>query len=261
MKNRNWGNVGVLVLVMTISVADGAVGESEPTTVADSETYFQDTVGNRWEYRGHLSEGPMQTIEEKIFTNTSTVTGTTTLKGVTVQVFHDSNAGNHGASDSYYRRDGAGIVYYGSEPGSSLDRQLTPYQIIRFPVVVPSSFEQFNRKDIDFGVDLDGDGENERADVQATVHVLARESITVPAKTFSDAVRVEARMRMQIRFSTEKRTALGTDTMTAWFARGVGLVKYVEYQELPPIKGRRGVVTEIIEELVEADIKPAAGLR
>lgn len=261
MTSRRWGQVGSLALVMVIGINERAVGQSEPITVADSETYFQDTVGSRWEYRGHLSEGPMQTIAEKIFSNISTVTGTTTLKGVTVQVFHDSNAGNHGASDSYYRRDEAGIVYYGSEPGSSLDRQLTPYQIIRFPVVAPSSFEQFNRKDIDFGVDLDGDGENERADVQATVHVLARESITVPAKTFPDALRVEARMRMQIRFSTDKRTALGTDTMTAWFARGVGLVKYVEYQELPPPPGGRGVVTEIIEELVEADIKPAVRLR
>ncbi|TKB75435.1 MAG: hypothetical protein E8D45_07530, partial [Nitrospira sp.] len=102
MTSWRWGQVGSLALVMVIGINERAVGQSEPITVADSETYFQDTVGSRWEYRGHLSEGPMQTIEEKIFTNISTVTGTTTLKGVTVQVFHDSNAGNHGASDSYY---------------------------------------------------------------------------------------------------------------------------------------------------------------
>jgi hypothetical protein len=240
---------------MVMGLSGPAMADSEPVTVPDSEAYFQDAIGNRWEYRGHVSEGPMQTIADKIFLNSSTVTGTTTLKGVAVKVFHDSNAGNHGPSDSYYRRDPVGIVYYGSEPGSSLDRQLTPYQIMRFPVVVPSSFQQFNRKDIDFGVDLDGDGENERADVEATVHVLARESVTVPAQTYPDALKVEARMRMHIRFTTDKRTAIGTDTMTAWFARDVGLVKYVEYQQLPAVKGRRGVMTEIVEELVAAEVK------
>lgn len=249
------------VLEMLIGLAGPGLAQSESITIPDGDAYFQDVVGNRWEYRGHVSEGPMQTIGEKIFTNTSTVTGTTTLKGVVVKVFHDSNAGSHGPSDSYYRRDAVGIVYYGSEPGSSLDRQLAPYQIIRFPIVVPSSFQQFDRNDIDFGVDLDGDGENERADVEATVHVLARESVTVPAKTYPDALKVEARMRMHIRMTGEKRSAVGTDTMTAWFARDVGLVKYVEYQQLPSVKGRRGMVTEIIEELVEADIKPATGSR
>ena len=253
-----WGKLGGYALVLMVGFPGWAAADStaDSVTVPDSDAYFQDTVGNRWEYRGHLAEGPMQTIADKVFLNTSTVTGTTTLKGVMVKVFHDTNAGSHGASDSYYRRDQVGIVYYGSQPGSSLDRQLAPYQIIRFPVVVPSSFQQFNRKDIDFGVDLDGDGENERADVEATVHVLAREAVTVPAKTFPDALKVEARMRMHIRYTTDKQTDIGTDTMTAWFARGVGLVKYVEYQQLPGMKGRRGIVTEIIEELVEADIKP-----
>jgi hypothetical protein len=65
-------------------------------------------------------------------------------------------------------------------------------------------------------------------------------------------------MRMHIRFTAEKRTAIGTDTMTAWFARGIGLVKYVEYQQLPAVKGRRGTATEIIEELTEVEIKPTA---
>ncbi len=261
MKVGKWLRRGGCVLGTVLGLVNSAVGESETVTIPDGEAYFQDAIGNRWEYRGHMSEGPMQTIADKIFSNTSTVTGTTTLKGVVVKVFHDSNAGNHGASDSYYRRDAVGIVYYGSEPGSSLDRQLTPYQIIRFPVVVPSSFQQFARQDIDFGVDLDGDGEHERADVDATVHVLAREAVTVPAKTYTDALKVEARMRMRIRFTAEKRMEIGTDTMTAWFARDVGLVKYVEYQQLPSVKGRRGGVTEIIEELTEAEIKPAAASR
>ena len=190
MRTVVWAGAAVSVLLLAWAVP-GFVWGAEPETIADSEAYFPDAIGSQGEYRGSISDGPVQPIEHKGFVNTSTVQGTTTRKGVVVKVFHDSNPGNHGASDSYYRRDAVGIVYYGSDPGSNLDRQLTPYQIVRFPLVVPSSFEQFNRKGIDFGVDLDGDGQNEKADVRAEVRLLAREAVTVPARTFDDAIRID----------------------------------------------------------------------
>ena len=62
-------------------------------------------------------------------------------------------------------------------------------------------------------------------------------------------------MRMRIQLSGTRRTVTGTDVMTAWFAKGVGLVKYVERQELSPLEDR-GVITEITEELDSYEIKP-----
>jgi len=231
-------------------------------TIAQSADYFPDTVGTRWQYRGQISEGPLQTIENKYFSNVSSVTGTRTLKGgLVVTVFHDTNPGNHGPSDSFYRRDAAGVVYYGSEPGTPLEKQLTPYQIIRFPMKVAQSFQQFNRNDIDFGSDIDGDGTNEQVDVEGLSTVLGQESITVPAGTYPDAVRVEARMTLKIRLSSADRTAVGTDVMTAWFAKGVGLVKYIERQELAALKDDRGNITDITEELEEVSVKAAPGLQ
>jgi hypothetical protein len=44
--------------------------------------------------------------------------------------------------------------------------------------------------------------------------------------------------------------------MTAWFANGIGLVKYIERQELPPLKSDRGMVTEITEELESMSMNP-----
>jgi hypothetical protein len=162
--------------------------------------------------------------------------------------------------DSFYRRDSVGIVYYGSEPGTPFEKQLVPYQIVRFPMKVLASFPQFNRKELDFGSDLNRDGIDEKADAQGDATVLGQESITVPAGTFKDAVKVEARMRMQIHLSGTKRTVQGTDVMTAWFVKGVGLVKYVERQELSPLEDR-GVVTDIMEELESYEIKqPKASL-
>jgi len=232
-------------------------GAEESFTIAKSEEYFPDTVGSRWTYRGQITEGPLQTIERKFFENVSTVSGSKTINGVVVTVFHDTNPGNHGASDSFYRRDAVGIVYYGSEPGTPLETQITPYQIFRFPLKVPSSFQQFDRTGLDFGSDMDRDGTDETVDTQGWSKVISRETITVPAGTFQEAIKVEARMNMRIHLSGSKHTVSGIDVMTAWFAKGVGLVKYAERQELSAIKEDRGVVTEITEELEEYEIKSA----
>lgn len=241
---------------------DRAAAAEAGQAIVQSADYFPDTVGTRWQYRGQISEGPLQTIENKFFSNVSTVTGTRTLKGgLVVTVFHDTNPGNHGPSDSFYRRDAAGVVYYGSEPGTPLERQLTPYQIIRFPMKVAQSFQQFNRTDIDFGSDIDGDGTNEHVDVEGLSTVVGMESITVPAGTYPDAVRVEAKMTLKIRLSSADRTAVGTDVMTAWFAKGVGLVKYIERQELASLKDDRGNITDITEELEEVSVKSVPGLQ
>ena len=250
--------VGVCVL-LSLSVWSGIGGAEEPFTIAKSEEYFPDPVGSRWTYRGQISEGPLQTIERKFFENVSTVSGSKTLNGVMVTVFHDTNPGNHGDSDSFYRRDAVGIVYYGSEPGTPLEKQITPYQIFRFPLKVPSSFQQFDRTGLDFGSDMDRDGTDETVDTQGWSKVISRDIVTVPAGTFHDAIKVEARMNMHIHLSGSKRTVSGIDVMTAWFAKGVGLVKYTERQELSAVKEDRGVVTEITEELEEYEIKTAKG--
>ena len=253
---RNIGFItGVVVALSCVTLFSPSAGADELTGISQSSDYFPDTMGSHWEYRGQITEGPLQTIEHKFFTNVSTVTGTKTLRGMTVTVFHDTNPGNHGPSDSFYRRDVVGIVYHGSEPGTPLEKQLIPYQIVRFPMKISSTIQQFDKKELDFGTDMDRDGINEKVDAQGTSTVTGIESVTVPAGTFKDAVKVEAYMRMKIRLSGAMRTVTGTDVMTAWFARGVGLVKYVERQELSPLEDR-GVITEISEELESYEIKP-----
>lgn len=250
---RNFIALGAVLLLTAVWSTPHAAQDA--TVIAQSEDYFPDDIGNKWTYRGQITEGPLQTIDHKFFTNVSSVTGTKTVKGLKVTVFHDTNPGNHGDSDSFYRRDIVGIVYHGSEPGTPLEKQLVPYQIVRFPVKIGSTFSQFDRKDLDFGTDMDQDGVNEKVDAQGDSTVVEQESITVPAGTFKDAMKVEARMQMRIHLSGAKKTALGTDVMTAWFAKGVGLVKYVERQELSPLQ-ERGVVTEIMEELESYEVKP-----
>jgi len=244
----------MLVLACTVAWPVGGFAENRPGLEQSAE-YFPDSVGSHWEYRGEITEGPLQSIDHKVFTNVSSVTGTRDLRGMQVTVFHDTNPGNHGPSDSFYRRDAAGIVYHGSEPGTPLEKQLIPYQIVTFPITIGTSITQFDKKDLDFGTDMDRDGVNEKADASGTSTIAGLETITVPAGTFKDAVKIEARMSMTIHLSGTQRTATGIDMMTAWFAKGVGLVKYFERQELAPLQDR-GMITEIMEELESYEVKP-----
>ncbi|MDR4484052.1 MAG: hypothetical protein R3B95_12695 [Nitrospirales bacterium] len=227
-----------------------------------SHEYFPDHVGNEWVYQGTMIEGGMVQIknEDTRFTNVSKVTGKEIIEGVEVTVFHDTNPGNQGPSDSYYRRDAAGIRYYGSNPGTTLERQLVPYQIVRFPIEGPSSFEQFHRKGVDFGMDVDRDGEKETVDIIATVSVQGQDTVVVPAGVFPDAIRLEAKMIMQVYLSESGESIQGTDTMTAWFARGVGLLKYIERQIIPSIQSQNERMVEVIEELEKVTLASEVAL-
>ena len=223
-----------------------------PVLVVDAtHEFFPDQIGNEWVYRGRMIEGGMVQIVEKNtqFTNVSKVIGKETIDGVEVIVFHDTNPGNQGPSDSFYRRDAAGIRYYGSKPGTTLERQLVPYQIVRFPLAVPSSFEQFNRHGLALGMDIDRDGESEKVDIVAISSAQVQETVSVPAGTYPQAIRLEAKMTMQVHLSESGKMIQGTDTMTAWFARGVGLLKYIERQTIPSSRSENERVVEVTEEL------------
>ena len=225
--------------------------DSSPYPIEGVHEYFPDQIGNEWVYRGTMIEGGLVQITEKDtqFTNVSKVMGKEMQEGVEVTVFHDTNPGNQGPSDSYYRRDAAGIRYYGSKPGTTLERQLVPYQIVRFPLEIPSSFEQFNRKRLELGMDIDRDGEPEKVDIVAISSAQAQETVSVPAGTYPHAIRLEAKMTMQVHLSESGKTIQGTDTMTVWFARGVGLLKYIERQTIPSSRSENERVVEVTEVL------------
>ncbi len=164
-------------------------------------------------------------------------------------VFHDTNPGDQGPTDSYYVRDAAGIRYYGSKPWTKLEEQIVPYQIIRFPIAVSSSFQQLDRTNLDLGLDLDRDGSSERVDVRAIVTVVGIGPLSVSLGTFEEVVEMEAQMSLKVHLSRSNGIVKGSDRMTAWFVRGVGLVKYVERQTLPMVGNIKQRSIQIIEEL------------
>ena len=155
----------LVVLGLVVGWSSHGFGQVTPIVLHDAGVYFPDQTGNEWTYQGRITEGVVNQIEDKTFVNVSTVTGREKKDGVMVTVFHDTNPGDQGPIDSYYLRDAAGIRYYGSKPGTILEQQLIPYQIVRFPLEMPSSFHQLDRKTLNLGLDLDRDGQAETVDV------------------------------------------------------------------------------------------------
>jgi len=246
--------VGGVWLAVLFSVGL-AFGQSLPRFLHQPDEFFPDQAGNEWRYQGRIVEGAVNQIADKTFVNISTVTGKEKIDGVNVTVFHDSNPGNQGPTDSYYLRDAAGIRYYGSKPGTRLEKQLVPYQIIRFPLEIPSSFEQLHRTNLNLGLDLDHDGQAEKVDVFATVTLHGQETITVPAGTYENAVRMESKMKLLVHLSGAGTQVKGFDSMTVWFVKDVGLVKYSERQMIPNPRTGKDRLIEITEELQEATLQ------
>ena len=76
----------------------------------------------------------------------------------------------------------------------------------------------------------------------------------VPAGIYHEAIRLEAKMIMNVHLSESGESIQGTDTMTAWFARGVGLLKYIERQTIPSLRSQNERMVEVIEELEKVTV-------
>ena len=252
---RRWRLQVLMAAGLLVGWVGHGFGQAPSTVIHDAGVYFPDETGNEWRYRGRITEGTVNRITDTTFVNISTVTGQEKHDGVMVRVFHDTNPGNQSPVDSYYRRDVAGIRYYGSKPGTSLERQLIPYQVMRFPLEMPSSFRQLDRHNLTLGLDIDHDNRVETVDVEATVTVHGRESVTVPLGTYDDAIRLESRMRLLVHLSRDGTDVYGFDTLTAWFVKDIGLVRYVERQMIPMAEAGRGRLIEITEELESATLQ------
>ena len=226
-----------------------------PLVLEKTEEYFPDGLGSVWEYVGHTHTEKIEHISLVTFKNEVTTIGTSNMNGVTVKIFRETNQGNKGPTDGYFRRDDTGIVYHGSRPTTPFEQQLVPYRILNFPLVLGGTFQQLNKTNVDMQADLDGDGHPEHGDVVADARIVGYESVTVGAGTFPQALRIDAAMTLSVTMSKKRNRAISQDRISSWFVRGVGLVKYEEIIEAPPVLETRGAVTYLSEELESYTIK------
>ena len=192
----------------------------------DIGNYVPLAQGSTWSFQGTDTTTGQPPIP---YSNTATISGTKSVGGVVTTVLSETNPLNEGApEESYYTKDGRGLTFHGNNDSTDVATpQLVPYLTLRFPYGTGSTFEEINKRGLNFGQDLDGDGTNEKADLLSIVTVKGFENVTVPAKTFSNCAKVETRITVTVIASSNGATGSAQATQTMWFAPGVGPVKLV----------------------------------
>jgi hypothetical protein len=258
MKWKWLAHVGVMTVLACAPAGGGydAIGSS-PTVreVQNTEEFFPDEIGSVWRYSGRTRAETIEQIADVTFVNEVSAIGTSNIKGETVKIFRETNQGNKGPTDGYFRREKTGITYFGSQPTTPFEQQLIPYRVLVFPLTLDGRLRQLDKKNVDMQADLDGDGQNERADVVADMWVVGYSSVSVGAGSFENALQIEATMTITMTLSKDHRVVVSRDKITSWFVRGVGLVKYVEVIEALPTSETRSELTHVSEELESYSLK------
>ena len=211
--------------LMTFLVAADAPGQTTEGP-GDIGNYVPLDRPGTWNYQGNeqiTGQPPLS------YTNTATIAGTATINGVLTTILSQTNSLNSPQSiDSYYTKDSHGLTFHGDNDAADFfTPQLVPYLSERFPFGTGASFEGVNRKGLDFGKDVDGDGKNEKIDILSIVTVLGFESVSVPAGSFPNCAKIETTNTLKAIASSNGETVSLVVNQTTWYAPGVGLVKRV----------------------------------
>jgi hypothetical protein len=225
----------------------------EGDAIREIARYFPDDVGRTWKYEGSVVD-EVQRIAS--YTNIAKVEKSIERNGVEVMVFTETNQANHGSSMSFFSRNKRGIVYHGGEPTTSFELQLIPYQVIEFPMTLQHSYSQIEKRNVAFGLDLDHDGKDERADISA--HIVAEnfETVSVPAGVFKDSLKIVGTLVIRITLSGDQKVVQMIDQTINWFVMDIGLVKGIERTTFPRIEGfpkTDSIITELLSEYFKVE--------
>ena len=211
-----------------VDFMDAASSDGQTTyTIGDIGNYVALEQGNVWQYSVTKTENGrlLQT-----YANTLRVEGHKVVTGangsVDSTVMHESNPDGTGNSEqSFVVKDSVGLLSYGnSDLLDNITPQLIPYQLLRFPLGPGSRYTQVQQP-VGLQEDLDHDGQQDRADLEAVVDVLNFEDIVVPAGTFRNAVKIQTTVTLIVTFSsTRSQTSIVTKE-TVWYAPGVGAIR------------------------------------
>ncbi len=210
------------LLIALIAGCGGGGGGStppvEPTGIPES--YYPVSIGAKWAYDVTAS-GVDSFIDEVV------ITGTRLISGVNAWVFSEINPEGDGLpAESYYAKDARAFTYLGSSYSSGwLDSIVSSFDLMRFDGTFSAS-PLLNIANADIGEDLDGDGINERVDVQINGVVEGHETLQTNLGSFSNT----ARLRYDITGTVKASTGLSAtfhETLHEWRAPEVGNLRQI----------------------------------
>jgi hypothetical protein len=183
--------------------------------VGDIGNLFPLTQGNNWQYqKATASGGSSQT-----FSNAVTRPGVKVVNGISTLIYRESNPENTGTpQEAYLVKDSSGITVHGNDNAADVVTPLiAPYMTYRFPLGPGSVSPVMSNRRIMVN--------NLPFDLSITLTVEDFESVTVPAGTFNNALKIIT--SQSVTFAQTGET-IGTGTVTNWIVSGIGFVKSVE---------------------------------
>lgn len=190
----------------------GAPGTVTPPSVPAGLDYAPLAVGDTWVYR--RGDGGL---------DRSKVTGTRVIDGQTAFVVTDSNITTGQSDATSYRKSATALteVPDGSDPFLSA---IGAVDSLRLPLRVGDSYTQVDRT-LSSGFDIDGDNRADTITVRSTVTVLATETVTVPAGTFPDCMKVRTQITQIAVGSSTGLPVTIVAIADEWYAADVGVVR------------------------------------
>lgn len=216
--------------IMGFIVAASAAGQTSQGS-GDIGDYFPFASGMTWQYQGTVQNGGQTTN----YTDTVQITGQKVVNGVTTTVFHETNpnpANGDPASDDYLVKDDQGVTDYGNTDTTDfVTPQVAPYREYAFPLGLNTSFQPINKAGVNWAQDIDGDGKPETATITATQTVSTFENVTVTAGAFHNTAKIVTNLVIFVVLSSDGTTVTDTNTISEWYAPGIGLVKSTSVEQ------------------------------
>lgn len=204
---------------LLLASCGGGSGAAAPSAPAD---YLAMSIGNRWIYTtsttgttyGILAGREMDEI----------VSPEPAMSAATFKRQGALLTGNTFLY-AYFKQTSTALLQIFTADDTTFPGPLGSLNVLRLPLQSGDHYFAFNFSGQDFGADLDGDGIHETIDTSSEITVGGVESVTVPAGTFTNALKVTAHYYSRITHSTAGPQTPVTDDSTTWYVPGIGIVK------------------------------------
>lgn len=205
--------------------ASGGGSELPPDLPAiEGDDYLAMQAGNRWLYKVTSPEAPPEspyTYGMTRYVSADPIEGQPTL--------HRYSTGYTGAvaPSSRVMQTEAGVfdIVDSAWWGDLAERQYL--QVLSLPLTPAGSYTLIDLQNVETLQDIDTDGIPENYSILRQGEIIGTETVTVPAGTFDNAIRVRTVKQFSFTYSSGTPSEDVTSTIDDWYAFGYGIVKSV----------------------------------
>jgi methionine-rich copper-binding protein CopC len=213
---RGWqARLSIVLVAACVVVGCGGGGGGGETTVPPAlavPDFAPLAVGDTWVYL--LEDGSLERVR---------ATGTRVVDGQSAILVSQTALRTGKTETTAYRKSATALTEV-PDGSNSLLTAIGDVDNLRLPLRVGDTFTPLD-KTLRSGFDIDGDNRSDAITLRATVTVLATETVTVPAGTFSGSIKVRTELTQSAIASSTGQLVTFTVVAEEWYAPEIGVVR------------------------------------